>query len=122
MESSEAMERLHSQRILVTGAASGIGQATALRLLNEGAAVMGSDIAADGLATTAARAAGAGTGGRFTTCEMNVADELSVIEGCAAPSTAWAAWTHWSTPPACCAPRTLTRPGPSSGIRSSRST
>ncbi|WP_262490909.1 SDR family NAD(P)-dependent oxidoreductase [Mycobacterium simiae] len=36
------MKRLDGQRILVTGAASGIGQATALRLLDEGAAVVGS--------------------------------------------------------------------------------
>ncbi|KZS63273.1 SDR family NAD(P)-dependent oxidoreductase [Mycobacterium ostraviense] len=75
------MKRLEGQRILVTGAASGIGQATALRLLGEGAAVVGADIAADGLATTADRAAEAGTGHRFTIGEMNVADERSVANG-----------------------------------------
>ncbi|MGA9678526.1 MAG: short-chain dehydrogenase, partial [Mycobacterium sp.] len=31
------MNRLEDKRILVTGAASGIGQSTALRLLDEGA-------------------------------------------------------------------------------------
>jgi len=41
------MKRLEGKRILVTGAASGIGQATALRLLDEGATVVASDIAAD---------------------------------------------------------------------------
>lgn len=43
------MKRLEGKRILVTGAASGIGQATALRLLDEGAAVAASDVAAEGL-------------------------------------------------------------------------
>jgi NAD(P)-dependent dehydrogenase (short-subunit alcohol dehydrogenase family) len=42
------MNRLEGQRILVTGAASGIGQATVLRLLAEGASVVGADVAADG--------------------------------------------------------------------------
>ncbi|EUA51795.1 short chain dehydrogenase family protein [Mycobacterium xenopi 3993] len=39
------MRRLERNRILVTGAASGIGQATALRLLDEGASVVAADIA-----------------------------------------------------------------------------
>ena len=45
------MKRLAGNRILVTGAASGIGQATALRLVDEGAAVVGhqhGDDAGDG--------------------------------------------------------------------------
>ena len=54
------MNRLDGQRILVTGAASGIGQATALRLLAEGASVVAADVAADGLAKTA----GSGRRGR----------------------------------------------------------
>lgn len=49
------MKRLDRNRILVTGAASGIGQATALRLLDEGAAVVAADIAADGLRRPAPR-------------------------------------------------------------------
>jgi NAD(P)-dependent dehydrogenase (short-subunit alcohol dehydrogenase family) len=75
------MKRLEGNRIAVTGAGSGIGQATALRLLDEGAAVVAADIAADGLAKTRACADKAGTGDRLTTCEMNVADEQSVIDG-----------------------------------------
>ena len=70
------MKRLEGQRILVTGAGSGIGQSTALRLLDEGAAVVGADIAADGLAVTRDKA-----GDRFTSCEINVADESSVVDG-----------------------------------------
>ena len=46
------MKRLEGKRILVTGAASGIGQATVLRLLDEGATVVATDIAAEGLGQT----------------------------------------------------------------------
>src|SRR6516162_11504085 len=75
------MKRLEGKRILVTGAASGIGQATALRLLDEGAAVVAADVAADGLDKTRARAGEIGAGERLTTLEMNVADERSVVDG-----------------------------------------
>jgi NAD(P)-dependent dehydrogenase (short-subunit alcohol dehydrogenase family) len=49
------------KRVLVTGAASGIGRAVALRLAREGATLFLTDVNADGLADTvaAARAAGA---------------------------------------------------------------
>lgn len=63
----------------MTGAGSGIGQATVVRLLDEGAVVVGADIAADGLAQTRAKTEAAGD--RLTTYEMNVADEQSVIDG-----------------------------------------
>lgn len=75
------MKRLEGNRILVTGAASGIGQATALRLLDEGAAVVAADIATEGLDKTRARAADAATGDRLTTLQLNVSDEDSVIGG-----------------------------------------
>ncbi|KAA8969504.1 SDR family NAD(P)-dependent oxidoreductase [Mycobacterium sp.] len=73
------MKRLEGNRILVTGAASGIGQATTLRLLAEGAAVVAADI--DGLATTRAKAGQAGTAERLSTLPMNVSDAASVIDG-----------------------------------------
>ena len=41
---------------IVTGAASGIGQATALAFLREGANVLGADLNEDGLQLTAERA------------------------------------------------------------------
>ena len=72
------MKRLEGNRILVTGAASGIGQATTLRLLEEGAAVVAADISADGLAKTRAEA---GSSERLTTVEMNIGDETSVVNG-----------------------------------------
>ncbi|MGZ4513804.1 MAG: SDR family NAD(P)-dependent oxidoreductase [Mycobacterium sp.] len=75
------MKRLEGKRILVTGAASGIGQATALRLLDEGATVVASDVAAGGLDTTRAHADEAGTAGRLTTMPMDVGNEDSVIDG-----------------------------------------
>jgi NAD(P)-dependent dehydrogenase (short-subunit alcohol dehydrogenase family) len=75
------MKRLERNRILVTGAASGIGQATALRLLDEGAAVVAADVVADGLDKTCARAGEIGAADRLTTLEMNVGDERSVVDG-----------------------------------------
>jgi NAD(P)-dependent dehydrogenase (short-subunit alcohol dehydrogenase family) len=75
------MKRLEGNRILVTGAASGIGQATTLRLLDEGAAVVAADISTNGLDKTRARAGESGVGDRLTTLEMNVGDEKSVIDG-----------------------------------------
>src|SRR6202020_765915 len=75
------MRRLAGNRILVTGAASGIGQATALRLVDEGAAVVAADIAADGLDKTRAQAQEAGGGERLTTLGMNIGDERSVVDG-----------------------------------------
>ena len=50
---------------LLTGVASGIGQATALRLASEGASVYGLDINADGMAET--KAAGEADGGSMAT-------------------------------------------------------
>lgn len=75
------MKRLEGKRILVTGAASGIGQATALRLLDEGAAVVASDVAEDGLQATRAHADEAATAGRLTTMPMEVGNEDSVVDG-----------------------------------------
>ncbi|WP_396916499.1 SDR family NAD(P)-dependent oxidoreductase [Mycolicibacterium sp.] len=75
------MKRLDNRRILVTGAASGIGQATALRLLDEGAAVVGADISPEGLEKTRGQAQEAGTDARLTTLIMDIGDEASVVAG-----------------------------------------
>ncbi|WP_102142585.1 SDR family NAD(P)-dependent oxidoreductase [Mycobacterium hubeiense] len=75
------MNRLDGHRILVTGAASGIGQATVLRLLAEGAAVVGADIAPDGLEKTRLKAQEAGADARLTALLMDVGDESSVVDG-----------------------------------------
>lgn len=75
------MKRLEGKRILVTGAASGIGQSTALRLLDEGAAVVAADVAAEGLDATRAHADEAKSAERLTTIRMDVANEDSVVDG-----------------------------------------
>ncbi|MFD6455658.1 SDR family NAD(P)-dependent oxidoreductase, partial [Nocardia sp. NPDC060220] len=75
------MNRLDNHRTLVTGAASGIGAATALRLLDEGARVVAADVSAEGLAATSAQAAERGTADRLTTLTIDIGDEQSVIEG-----------------------------------------
>ncbi|WP_068268823.1 SDR family NAD(P)-dependent oxidoreductase [Aldersonia kunmingensis] len=75
------MNRLDGRRILVTGAASGIGQSTALRLLAEGASVVAADVSTDGLEKTLAQAQESGSGDRLTLLEMNIGDESSVVGG-----------------------------------------
>lgn len=75
------MNRLDNRRILVTGASSGIGQATAVRLLAEGASVVGVGRSSEGLALTRKQAAQAGTDARLTTLEVNIAEESSVVAG-----------------------------------------
>ncbi|MBB4683553.1 SDR family NAD(P)-dependent oxidoreductase [Amycolatopsis jiangsuensis] len=67
------MTRLDDRRILVTGAASGIGRATVQRLLAEGARVVATDVAPIDLADPALR-----------TAVLDVADEASVVAGVAA--------------------------------------
>ena len=77
------MERFADRRIIVTGAASGIGRATVLRLLEEGGTVHGVDVAEEGLAETASLAAAAGGSGILTTGTVDVSDEQSVAAGIA---------------------------------------
>ncbi|HEY2061421.1 MAG TPA: SDR family oxidoreductase [Amycolatopsis sp.] len=79
------MTRLHDRRILVTGAGSGIGRATTLRLLSEGARVVAADVSVDGLKGTAELAESEPESkARLETLLMDVGDEQSVAEGTAA--------------------------------------
>lgn len=73
------MDRFAGRRVLVTGAGSGIGQATAHRLLQEGGSVVAADISEAGLADTVQRA-GAGAD-RLSTVTIDVSDEASVTAG-----------------------------------------
>lgn len=70
------MARLSGKAAIVTGAASGIGRATALRLASEGAVVAGVDLAAGGAEQTAAAINEAGGQGLAYGCD--VADPDSV--------------------------------------------
>ena len=68
--------RLAGKAALVTGAARGIGAASALRLASEGAAVMCADVDADGAAATA-KAIGE-AGGDAAAMALDVSDEAAV--------------------------------------------
>jgi NAD(P)-dependent dehydrogenase (short-subunit alcohol dehydrogenase family) len=72
------MQRFDDRRIIITGAGSGIGQATVARLLEEGGTVVAFDVSETGLAATAAAAEDAGTGKRLTTTVLDVSDEVAV--------------------------------------------
>ncbi|WP_327065871.1 SDR family oxidoreductase [Kitasatospora sp. NBC_01250] len=78
------MQRFTGRRVLITGAGSGIGRATAHRLLAEGARVVAVDVNEAGLRETAERAAAEGTAERLTTAVLDISEEESVRAGVAA--------------------------------------
>ena len=67
--------RFAGKTAVVTGAASGIGAAIALRLIDEGAQVAGIDIAAEGLKEIASQ-----QGGAFLAVPTDVTKESDVAE------------------------------------------
>ena len=64
------MNRFEGKVAIVTGAASGIGRATTLRLASEGAKVFGTDLNAEGLAETETLAKDAGGVVHVATCDV----------------------------------------------------
>ena len=75
------MDRLEGRVALITGAGSGIGRESALRMASEGAAVMCADINPEGAQTTAAQIAE--HGGRSATMELDVTSEAAVQDALA---------------------------------------
>jgi NAD(P)-dependent dehydrogenase (short-subunit alcohol dehydrogenase family) len=76
-----SLQRYSDRRVLITGGGSGIGQATVLRILDEGGRVVAADISESGLKDTVAKAEPHGD--RLTTIAMDVGDEQSVRDGVA---------------------------------------
>ncbi|PBC37274.1 short-chain dehydrogenase [Rhodococcus sp. ACPA4] len=72
------MNRFDNKRILISGAGSGIGQATVARILEEGGTVVAADISEAGLELTRAAAAAAGHGDRLTVVTVDISKEDSV--------------------------------------------
>ncbi len=78
------MDSLQNQVALITGAASGIGRATAIRMATEGAAVFLADIDSDGLVETVSALP---AGSRSETHLLNVTDSAAcnaAVEACVA--------------------------------------
>lgn len=73
------LKRFTDKVVIVTGAASGIGQAVLVRLVSEGATAIGVDINETDLATTISLAqAQASTGGRASSIVASVSNETDV--------------------------------------------
>ena len=72
------MNRFTDRRIIVTGAGSGIGQGTVLRLLQEGGTVHAIDVSSEGLSATRSLADAEGTGGRLSTDIVDISAEEAV--------------------------------------------
>ncbi|MFE6163645.1 SDR family NAD(P)-dependent oxidoreductase [Streptomyces sp. NPDC056486] len=79
------MNRYAGRRALITGGGSGIGQATVLRILEEGGTVVAADVSEAGLKDTSEKAGAAAD--RLTTLVVDISDETSVREGVAAAVT-----------------------------------
>lgn len=86
-----SLERLSDRVMIVTGAASGIGQATAIRLVSEGAKVLASDINAEGLAETleTANKVASEDGGECITHVADISDEADAANTVETAVEAW---------------------------------
>ena len=73
------MRRFDDKVVLITGAASGIGRATALRLAEEGASLSLADVNAEGLEETAKLAAERGAATATRICDVSDRDAVSAL-------------------------------------------
>jgi NAD(P)-dependent dehydrogenase (short-subunit alcohol dehydrogenase family) len=71
--------RYEGRTAIVTGAGSGIGQATVVRLVGEGARVIGCDLNADGLAVTRDRLGDLAPGATLLTGDITVQEFVDVV-------------------------------------------
>jgi 3-oxoacyl-[acyl-carrier protein] reductase len=71
------MAALAGKIAVITGAASGVGRATALRFSREGAKVFGTDIVPEGLTTLEAEIAAAGGEARVMTMDVSNQDQIA---------------------------------------------
>jgi len=77
------MQRFEGKVALITGAASGIGRATAQRLASEGASVFCLDVQAEGLEETAKLASQAGGAAATVVCDVSQEAEVeSAVAAC----------------------------------------
>jgi NAD(P)-dependent dehydrogenase (short-subunit alcohol dehydrogenase family) len=72
------MSRLAGKVAVITGGASGMGRATVMRFMSEGASVMVGDVNADALASLVADVARAGSDDRLRTMHVDVAQESDI--------------------------------------------
>jgi NAD(P)-dependent dehydrogenase (short-subunit alcohol dehydrogenase family) len=73
------MNRFSGTRTIVTGGGSGIGQGTAIRLLQEGGRVHAVEVNAEGLTTTQQMAAADGLADRLSVDTVDIASEAAVV-------------------------------------------
>ena len=89
------MKRLEGRVALITGAASGIGKATARRLADEGAAVLVTDIQVEAGEDTVKEING--SGGRAAFFKHDVTSETDWEAACTRAVEEFGPWTFWST-------------------------